>query len=34
MQVHYADNFMLIRAGEHKAATDLNTVVKYMHAIE
>ena len=32
MLAYYFDNFMLIRLGEQKAATDLNTVIKYMHA--
>lgn len=32
MLAYYFDNFMLIRLGEQEAATDLNTVIKYMHA--
>ena len=34
MLVYYFDNFTLIRLGEQEAATDLNTVIKYMHAFE
>lgn len=34
MLVYYFNNFMLIRLGEQEAATDLNTVIKYMHACQ
>ena len=34
MLVYYFDNFMLVRLGEQEAATDLNTVIKCMHACQ